>query len=1066
MQLQALGGLRLTSTTFTRPKPLLLLSYLALEGPQQRKHLAELFWSEGNRMKSLSMALTLLRQGAGEVFEADKKQVKTTLPSDVKDLLEALDKSDWEKANELYTGAFLEGIVLDDWSSELEEWVYTTREYLAERVQYALLNLAENAAKKQDFDTAATFAERAYKLPGLGGTEIANLKRLYTLLCAGNSLLAPDVRKEAESYDVKLQLTTEEAQATFRQETKTSSILPMRGTSFVGRDVELTELATELNKRNTSLVTLLGTAGVGKTRLALQLAFEQQKLGAFEDGVYFVALESLTDASLIASTLLSHLSLSQQGKTEPIEQLADFFADKSVLFVLDNFEHLTTGAMVLSLLLSNCPNLKLLVTSRETLKLEEEHVFALEGLPIPTSANDALLSDAVQLFKERARQVKPQFEVKGQLPEVIRICQLVEGLPLGIELAASWVRMMPCSDIANEIERGLELLSSTSKNIPERHRSLRAAFEYSWQLLTPKEQETLRKLAVFRDGFRREAASEVAGATIPILASLVDKSLIKVLPNGRYDFHPLLHQFAQEKLAELLSEQVSVQTNHTNFYLALAERAEPQLRGKEQIVWFQWLSEELDNFRRVLSWLEKNQEANTALKFAASLSYFWRTQGYILEGLSYMTKFLARTNGNSVTKARVLFEAGEFSWLQGDYQNARTFFEESLAVAKPINETFACSRALAGLGKIHHFNLGEPSRARLFYEASLESARANGDKTLIADTLRFFGSLEFSEGNYQQDLAMNEEAIQLYSEVEDHHSRAKALVSLATALTDMGEFDKAHALNEESLELFRAVGDRYGIGIALLNLGRDASQRQEIEREIELYQESLYTFRDIGNKNMVSHLRNNLAGCYHELGNLDKARELLEENLSDYVNLADQTLLSQAQFILGDILYEQGYAEQAYAYYQKCLELSQKTQDNWAKMRVLNALAKWHSDHHSFDRAQSMTEEGMRLAHSAGDAKTLIQLFETRASIETLTGDGIRATQLFSRAEAMRQKIGFGVTPRYQDSYRQQLETLREQLGEQAFAGAWSQGKKLSLEQMVHDSLHTPTKEVRDLARV
>lgn len=252
MKLKTLGGLELTGARFTQPKPLLLLTYLVLEGPQQRRHLAELFWGGGSRMKSLSMTLTRLRQGAGEVACTDDKRVWSVLKSDAKDVLGALDKSDWQGASELYTGALLEGVMLEDWSSELEEWVYTTREHLAERVQHARLNLAEAAAKKQDFGVAATFAERAYKVPGLGRSEVATLRRLYALLCAGNSSLAPEVRKEAGGYGVTLELTSEKARAKFKQTvTKTvtaTTTLPMRGTSFIGRDVELTELATLLSR--------------------------------------------------------------------------------------------------------------------------------------------------------------------------------------------------------------------------------------------------------------------------------------------------------------------------------------------------------------------------------------------------------------------------------------------------------------------------------------------------------------------------------------------------------------------------------------------------------------------------------------------------------------------------------------------------------------------------------------------------------------------------------------------------------------------------------------------------
>ncbi len=369
-QLKALGGLRLESIPFSQPKPLVLLSYLSLEGSQQRRHLAELFWQDGNRMKSLSMALTRLRQGVGEVVEVDQKQAKANLSGDAKALLESLDKSQWQQASELYTGAFLEGVVLDDWSNELEEWVYTTREYLAERVQYALLNLAEETAKKQDFDKTRDLAERAYTLPGLGGIEITNLKRLYPLLSASSSLLAPEVRKELDGYGITVQLSREEARATFRA-SKVTSQLPTRQTSFVGRDVELTELVTMLSK--VQLLTLLGTGGVGKTRLALQLAFEQQKRNAFEH-VYFVSHESLTSADLILPTILSTLGLTQQSNTEIVTQLTDFIAQRSILLILDNLEHLVENINVLSDLIQKCPNLKLLVTSRERLNLENSLV--------------------------------------------------------------------------------------------------------------------------------------------------------------------------------------------------------------------------------------------------------------------------------------------------------------------------------------------------------------------------------------------------------------------------------------------------------------------------------------------------------------------------------------------------------------------------------------------------------------------------------------------------------------------------------------------------------------------
>lgn len=1048
MKLKTLGGLKLESIPFSQPKPLLLLCYLALEGPQQRRHLAELFWQDGYRMKSLSMALTRLRQGIGSVVEADDKRAWATLTSDAKALLEALDKSDWQQASELYTGAFLDGVVFEDWSSELEEWVYTTREYLAERVQYSLLNLAEEAAKQQNFEAAVAFAERAYKLPGLGGSEVATLERLYVLLCAGKSLLAPEVRKEAEGYGVRLRLTTEEARAKFKLEKTVTTALPMRGTSFIGRDVELTELATLLSQSRVSLLTVLGPAGAGKTRLALQLAYEQLKLGAFKDGVYFISLEAVSDAGLIPSSLISQLGLGQQAKGEPTEQLANFIGERSILLVLDNFEHLAEESSFLPKLLSRCPNLKLLVTSREKLRLEEEYLFPVEGLPYPkTLSEDATLYNAVQLFKERAQKAQPHFDLERELDDVISICQLVEGLPLGIELAAGWVKLMSCADIAEEIRGNLEFLSSTTRNIPERHRSLKAAFESSWRLLNHKEREILSRLSVFRGGFTRIAAAEVAGATIPLLASLVDKSLLRVLPNGRFDRHPLLYQFTQEKLAEHPDEEAQIRVKHVNFYLALAEEAEPQLQGKEQVRYFQSLREEIDNFREALKYLEATRDTEIALRLATALSYLWDIQGYYSEGFDYLIRLLPEEGGRNLSEAKALFLAGDLASVLNKHETAQTLLERSLAVAKNLGDTSLMAKSLRGLGVIAHTNRGDPDRARSLYASALELARRSGDHATIATVLRTLGNLSLDQADYQQAQLCYEESAALSEQLGDEHGRAKTLSSLATALTSLGEFDRAHALNEQSLALFRTAGDTYGAGIALLNLGMDAAQSGDIVRELECYRASLDLFRKLGHAQMISHLLTNLGGTLHKRGDLLEAYELLEESLAIQRTAGNMFLKSHALNLLGNVLKEQGKLEEAYRSYQECLHLCRETNNNWSLMRVLEALSIWHLDRHEYKTAQPLLSEAAELAYASGDQKTLIKVLETRAKLDANAGEGARAANLLACAEMLRQKLGFTRMPWRQQDYEKLLAGVRLQLGERLFENAWSLGKTLELEE-------------------
>ncbi len=945
VHLKALGGLRLEftgfkSTQFTQLKPLLLLTYLSVEGGQPRKHLAELFWPEGDRMKSLGMSLLRLRQGLGEGVESDDKKAWTTVSSDVKALLTALDKSQWYEANEFYTGAFLEGVVLEAWSSELEEWVYTTREYLAERVQYALLNLAEEAAQHQDFAKAGGLAERAYKLPGLSGTDVTILKRLYPLLCAGNCLHAPDVRKEAASYGVTLQLTTQAAKAMFKPTASGPSPLPVRGTSFVGRDEELAELATLLSKSNLSLLTLLGPAGVGKTRLALQLAHEQQKLNAFKDGVYFVSLDALSDASLILPTLLSHFGLTQQGKTEALTQLTDFIAERNILLVLDNFEHLTEGSSLLSELLSQCPNLILLVTSRERLNLEEEHVFALEGLPFAiTPTGDAKLSDAVQLFGERAQQVQPRLEIDKNLNDVIRICGLVEGLPLGIELAASWVRLMSCQDIASEIERGLELLTSASKNIPERHRSLKAAFEQSWKLLTSKEQEVLRKLSVFFGGFRREAASEVAGATIPILASLVDKSLLRVLPNGRYERHLLLYQFTLEKLAAQVEEETKTKERHGDYFMQFLVELRKDLEGSEQQKAREVIGEELNNIRS--SWLIIIASADEARFMAVceSLAHYFSTTGQTIEGIA-------------------LFKLG----LQHVSQTTQAFSQNPKHTMLLFGETSLLYRS---------GNFAEVSR--LGREVLIAFQRL-GDDYGTMKTYHLLGRSALREGNYDAE-NWHEQGLTLAKRLADDSALALSFSNLADVCNQRGKFIEAKQYYKQALTLYQKLGNPTSQVYISNNLGDVHLGLGELGEAKRYVEEGLHTAKRIGFQAIVPYFLYNLAVIAKRQEAYEASESYLLEALTLTRTTHDKSLEASILGMLGVVATQLAKTSEAYHYLQESLKLAQEIADLPVLLENLFYVAQWHEHQGNVPEAVTLASFVARHPACTGHNRTLAKEF-------------------------------------------------------------------------------------------
>ena len=326
--------------------------------------------------------------------------------------------------------------------------------------------------------------------------------------------------------------------------------LPPQTTPFVGRRVELAQIAHYLDRADCHLLTLIGVGGIGKTRLALQAA--GQALGAFADGVYFVPLARISSPEFLVPAIMEAIDYPLSGKADPKRQLLNYLHQKEMLLVLDNFESLfslpgdsDSGRDLLLEMVKGASKLKLLVTSRERLNLQAEWLLTLQGLPYPPAetASGEETFEAVELFAQGAHRVRPDFALSAEWPEVVRICRLLEGMPLGIELAAAWVSMMPCAEIARELSRGLDLLSTTLHDVPARHKSLEAVFDQSWQLLSEPERAVFKKLSVFQVGFDRRAAEQVAGASLPTLAALVNKSFLRVGSTGRYYMLEPLKQY-------------------------------------------------------------------------------------------------------------------------------------------------------------------------------------------------------------------------------------------------------------------------------------------------------------------------------------------------------------------------------------------------------------------------------------------------------------------------------------------------------------------------------------------
>ncbi|MGH8631367.1 MAG: ATP-binding protein, partial [Burkholderiales bacterium] len=358
--------------------------------------------------------------------------------------------------------------------------------------------------------------------------------------------------------------------------------LPTPPTPLIGRERELAEMARLLGDPQCRLLTLAGPGGIGKTRLAIEAADHQRE--AFADGAHFVSLAPIRSAEFIVPAIADAIGFAFYGAEDPKAQLLNYLSGKAPLLVLDNLEHLLEGVALLAEILERGPAVKLLATSRERLNLHGEWVLDIQGLPFPDEAGSAEVEgySAVALFVQTARRAHVDFVLAAEeRPAVARICRLVEGMPLGIELAAAWVRTLSCREIAQEIERnladprqGMDFLAASMRDVPERHRSIRAAFDHSWNLLSAEEQQVMRQLSVFRGGFRREAAEQVAGATLPLLSALVDKSLLRRTEAGRFDLHELVRQYAAAQLQADPQDEFVTCERFSHYYAVWLQRQE------------------------------------------------------------------------------------------------------------------------------------------------------------------------------------------------------------------------------------------------------------------------------------------------------------------------------------------------------------------------------------------------------------------------------------------------------------------------------------------------------------
>ncbi len=609
--------------------------------------------------------------------------------------------------------------------------------------------------------------------------------------------------------------------------------LPFQPTSFVGREKELAEIAALLADPNCRLLTLVGAGGIGKTRLALQAAEDQQP--GFADGIAFVPLAPVGSPDLLPSAIAGALEVSFFGSEEPNIQLVRYLREKHMLLVMDNFEHLLDGTNLLTDLLHAAPNLKILATSRERLNLQEEWGSILDGLSYPTesSLDSPEKYGAVQLFIQRASQVNTHFSLTENTQAVLSICRQVEGMPLGLELAASWLRAMSCQQIVDQMTHDLDFLTTPLRNIPERHRSLRAVFTQSWNMLSKHEKDVLMKLSIFHGGFDLDAAIHVAGASLLLLASLVDKSLIRIDSSGRYDMHELLRQYADEKLIQSGKFDAIVES-HLNYFIQLAEEAESHLFSSQQIPWFNRLEVEMDNFRAAFTY---GSESESGLRLAVALGWFFSECSYWKEGLDWFERTLA-ANPNAPTELRA--------------------------------KAFHLAGGLAG-----HF--GDEARLHSYCQQAIEIGKATDNKTAIAWSLCHLGF--YFDHDLEQASLQLQESVRLFRETGDSMGMAHCLNRLAWTALAQNNLVLARQYTEEAALLSEQAGDTIMLGWVSSTLGRIAGHSHDFEAAREFFKQSAAQFSQARLPDGVNLMLISLADIEFKLGNLNEAERVHQEAL-------------------------------------------------------------------------------------------------------------------------------------------------------------------------------------------
>jgi predicted ATPase/DNA-binding SARP family transcriptional activator len=960
-----------------------------------------------------------------------------------------------EEAVELYRGEFLEGFSIPD-SPAFEEWTLLQRESLHRLITEALHRLADTYRERGELERALKHAwrqveldpwrEQAHRqvmwLMALSGQRSAALAQYETC----RHLLAEELGVEPAQETTALyeQIRDGEVGSVEVQEAPSLPYaptpqhnLPAPITPFVGREKELAELKDRLADPACRLLSLVGPGGSGKTRLAVEAAVA--RVDRFAHGACFVSLAPVQSIDTIVPTVAQALgfrfSPTTEGGAEAAleQQLLEYLRPRNILLILDNFEHLLEGAGIVTDILETAPDVKTLVTSRARLNVRGEYLFTVLGMAYPAltpgpeagsqEPREFAQYSAIRLFLQGARQARPDFEpTADDLAEIAHICHLVQGMPLGILLAAAWMEVLTPAAISAEIEESLDFLDTDWRDVPERQRSLRAVFDYSWALLTEREREVFQGLSVFRGGFTRQAAEQVAAASLRDLKALVGKSFLQQgAAVGRYEVHELLRQYAAEKLATSPAARLAAHERHSATYTAALHHWDADLKGRRQREALDEIAADSENVRAAWDWAVEHEQVERLDQAMDGLaSFYWQRRRYqegeaafraAADGLAAAASLAPSGDGPAPSpvaglrvSARALSWQSYFSRALGRRELAAQLQRQSLALLERpelADQDTRAERALLFYHMGHTVLMSDYERARQLFERSLALYRKLDDRWGVACQLDWLGSVAHFQGAYGDARRLYEESLAIFQALGDQEAAAWDTGDLAYVAMDQGRFEEAERLGRESRAKAQEFGTQELIAYGWLVVGETLQPLARFAEACSALEECLAIFEDLGRRGWMTSAHAVLSSVNLHLGQYGRARAHAETGLA----LARETGLrfrtGHTLLLLGSV----ALAEESYAEAQRLLEESvavyreTENPDDIARALAVSAYA-----------ARGLGQVAQARAHVASALRTVIEI---QGPMPLLYGLPALALLLADEGEGERAAEVYAIASRY-----------------------------------------------------